>query len=497
MKRPNYSGVRKALVEAFPDASALEVLVDDAVGEGTWRDQTDGVEGFPKRVKRVITYVAAQGYLTRLLRDAAEENAYRAEGLHALAREFAEPLNRALEELSDEPRKLEAIFNGRVPIEDAGDWIDQLLRRRRAICRVEPQPYDSDDPSSRNGYGTGFLVAEGVVMTAGHVVKAIKRSIDVGGRGRVTLRFDFWGPESGGQPVGVQYGLSEDWHIDGGAVSSLDVGFVRVEPRVEDEYERIPVKIAARDPRKGDPIFILQHPDALPMKLAFGEVRKIEEDEVAYEVPTMNGASGAPVMGMNLQAGAIHFSEFEGTNRAVPMGIVRRELESVLQADEGLRAAFSGSRDSIRSKIASKVGAPRSPAPATSTPGTATTSPVHKNGWRIRKVVALALAIVLLFLGIAFVGFKWMPKPDIRSPRQMLLDVTYMLEHRDRFSSGVENLVEVLNRPSVQELWRPNFPIDGELTVDAAEATFKSIVGHCYGFEQMKRPLDRCVPRTD
>jgi hypothetical protein len=78
------------------------------------------------------------------------------------------------------------------------------------------------------------------------------------------------------------------------------------------------LKLTPREFSPNDPILILQHPDAMPMKLSFGSVEKpIPPSLVTYNVNTRGGSSGSPCLTQDLKVTAIHHYGLTITNRGV------------------------------------------------------------------------------------------------------------------------------------------------------------------------------------
>src|SRR5262249_33446726 len=76
---------------------------------------------------------------------------------------------------------------------------------------------------------------------------------------------------------------------------------------------------------ESEPLLILQHPQAEPMKLAFGSLTPKKEwppNRVAYSVNTDGGSSGSPCLTQDLAVGALHHWGSETHNRGVLMSAI-------------------------------------------------------------------------------------------------------------------------------------------------------------------------------
>jgi len=227
--------------------------------------------------------------------------------------------------------------------EDAAVWISTLAKLRRAVCRVEPQPATE----SIGGYGTGYLVAPDVVMTNFHVAE--KFWDDRTKAGRVVLRFDYEKSAAGVSVWGgTAFKLATAWRGPGGpseaqearpwqvlssSRSDLDFALLRLDrPAGDDTVDggrRDFLKLTARSLNPTDPILILQHPNAAPLKLSFGAVEMLDPPNgVLYRVNTDGGSSGAPCLAQDLKVIAIHHFGATANNRGVTHEAILAHLAS-------------------------------------------------------------------------------------------------------------------------------------------------------------------------
>jgi len=201
---------------------------------------------------------------------------------------------------------------------------------RRAVCRIEPQPQQDGTA----GYGTGYLVAPDVVMTNFHVAEPFW--LDPARAKRVRLRFDYETAVNGvGTEEGREYALRTEWSASDAATAEwphpwqcvcspklqLDFALMRLDKRAADDQvdgvARSFLALTSRSFNPSDPLMILQHPAAEPLKLSFGAVTDLEPNRVCYKVNTQGGSSGSPCLTQDLKVTAIHHYGLEDRNRAV------------------------------------------------------------------------------------------------------------------------------------------------------------------------------------
>lgn len=183
------------------------------------------------------------------------------------------------------------------------------IRRAGSICRVEV----GDTP-----LGTGFLIAPGLVLTAGHVIAA-------GDELPVRLRFRCTTAAAGvvsavrGKPVRP--------------VPGLDLAVLRLAGPAA--AEAIPLDLReAPLPRPGDSLAILQHPDGGPMGLAITANGVAQVDtarhRIRYATTTRGGSSGAPCFDEQWRVVALHRAERTTFFGAVREGVLTGALATQL-----------------------------------------------------------------------------------------------------------------------------------------------------------------------
>ena len=224
------------------------------------------------------------------------------------------------------PGELETVVLEKLQFQHVGPWLERLARLRRAVCRVEPRP----QADGVKGYGSGFLVGPDVVMTNCHVVRPF---LDGKAHKRVRVRFDF---EAAADGVAVAAGravpLADDWKVLLSPEAELDFALVRLAEKAgTDDVAGKPR--GSVDPKPyaftaAEPLLILQHPAAEPLKLALGSVTTPDYNHtrVEYNVSTLGGSSGSPVLTNGLAAVAIHYFGTPFQNRGVRFDAIRAFL---------------------------------------------------------------------------------------------------------------------------------------------------------------------------
>ena len=275
-------------------------------------------------------------------------------------------------------------------------WRARLLAARevlgqaiRAAGRIEVDRHELD------WLGTGWLVADDVVVTNRHVAAEFGRRqgerfvFRQGFGGTIASRIDFR-EEMGGSGA-REFALARILHIedDGGP----DVAFLQVTPRADDALAR-PIPLAARTPRARQQVAVIGYPardSRIPeqdlmlrifgnvfdkKRLAPGQVKRVENGLVLHDCSTLGGNSGSVVLDLETgEALALHFSgRFLDANFAVPARTVAERLRGVREgaprssvtvggagagADHGLSITVGRSGITIPLFIRVEVGEPR------------------------------------------------------------------------------------------------------------------------------------------
>jgi V8-like Glu-specific endopeptidase len=325
-----YQQLSDALRDAFTKQRLAEMIrfkldknLDDISLGGDYRQV----------VFELIRTAEAEGWTDQLLLAARESNPGNASLLA-----FAQQLGAAP---PTPPRQeLERIIRETSSFLDVSKWRTRLGEIEAQVCRVEI--------ASNKGviYGTGFLLGPDVVMTNYHVIDAViageqGQMTSQGLRampGDVTLRFDYKRQADGTTlNPGAEYHLATAWLIDKSPMSPVD-GLPQNGTPKPDELDYALLRVAgapgAESIGKADPgaaprgwiklpekayafqpdtaLFIMQHPQGEPLKLALDTDAVIGVNangtRVMYKTNTEPGSSGSPCFNSNWDLVALHHS---------------------------------------------------------------------------------------------------------------------------------------------------------------------------------------------
>jgi hypothetical protein len=252
---------------------------------------------------------------------------------------------------------------------DVAIWRERLGQVETQICRIEI-PVNGKQIS-----GTGFLVGPDLVMTNYHVMEPVI----LGEQGRtdsrglaaradqVILRFDYKRMDDGFVTnPGVVFRLAPDWHVDSSPPSPIDRQIEKTGAPAPDQLDYALLRVAGepgnRQPggrtepggtKRGwitfpeashefvahTPLFIVQHPRGMPLKLALDMDAIIGVNQngtrVTYTTNTDPGSSGSPCFNANWDLVALHHSgdpDFDPAhkpefNEGIPVQAIRALLE--------------------------------------------------------------------------------------------------------------------------------------------------------------------------
>lgn len=240
---------------------------------------------------------------------------------------------------------------------------EPLGRAIRAAGRIEVDRHELD------WLGTGWLVADDVVVTNRHVAREFGRRdgdrfvFRQGFGGTMASRIDFREEIGGGEAREFQ--LARILHIEdeGGP----DVAFLQVTPRDGDALAA-PIPLATRTAQPQQQVAVIGYPardSRIPeqdlmlsifgnvfdkKRLAPGQVKRVDGGLVLHDCSTLGGNSGSVVLDLqNGQALALHFSgRFLDANFAVPAAVVADRLR-------GLREGVSRPRTVVTARPAATI----------------------------------------------------------------------------------------------------------------------------------------------
>lgn len=221
---------------------------------------------------------------------------------------------------------------------DLGTWPEELIERRRRICKVEVAGL---------GSGTGVLVGRSMVLTNWHVVKDV-----IAAPQRIVCRFDFQALAGGGANPGTVVRLGAGGVLDNSPCSQaelktndpdspppqageLDYALLELAETVGDDrgFEKLPE--FAPHLITGAALLILQHPEGGRVKLALDTeafIGRVNGDlRLRYKTNTEPGSSGAPVYTMDWEFVALHHLgdpsfRTPSFNQGIPIELIRARI---------------------------------------------------------------------------------------------------------------------------------------------------------------------------
>jgi hypothetical protein len=337
--------LREALIDAF-DQDTLAIMLSDKLDK-RW-DLLVKTADFRVQVFQLILKAEQEGWTYKLVLAAGES---RPEKPDIVA--LAQQLGVAPVGLPKGP-ELEAMIVQTNAALDIVQWRTRLGLIEGQVCRVE---------IANQATGTGFLLGRDVVMTNYHVVEPVINRKDGLGPADLVLRFDYKRMADGRElSKGKEYHVvtSEDgWLLDQSPYSEIDRerdpkpglpradeldyallrvdGAPGVEAMADKDYSLAQSRGWLKAPDQaypfapGTPLFIVQHPEGDPLKLALDTNAVIglngNGTRVHYRTNTEKGSSGSPVFDQNWNLVALHHSGQPGSllptyNEGIPLKLI-------------------------------------------------------------------------------------------------------------------------------------------------------------------------------
>lgn len=267
-----------------------------------------------------------------------------AEGTTATLDKAAKALLRSLKERIKGP-ELERLVNASKGFLDVAVWRDRIAQIELQVCRIDVD----GEPN-----GTGFLVGRDVVLTNHHVIDGVDLAT-------LSARFDHKVLPNGTMTKGTTYPIlaaldtSPPSPIDKQhppkqglpKPTELDYAFLRLQGAPADELvdgrARGVLKPApGKAPSRGL-VFIVQHPEGKPLKLAFDEIEGINQNHtrITYKTNTLHGSSGSPCLDASFRLIALHhsgdprFSQEATYNEGIPLSTIVANMQPALRTELG------------------------------------------------------------------------------------------------------------------------------------------------------------------
>jgi hypothetical protein len=262
----------EALLHAYPAPNDLALMLHLRLNK-SYQQYAPANTRYRVALFEVLVNVRAEGWLADLV------NA-------ALSDKPRNPKLRILDRAADLSRvpevALETILRREGQFQDLYRWLDRLAGLAACICRVE---YPINQP-----VGTGWLVGDDLVLTNWHVVRSVIGDNEK--QKHLAFRFDYAADAQRIQP-GMVYEAADDGIVALSSPRQSELGNGNEEPTAEEldfallrmrrsavgapgpgGAPRAPVRLSRTgNLASGGIIFVLQHPNGAPVKLAVGTER--------------------------------------------------------------------------------------------------------------------------------------------------------------------------------------------------------------------------------
>ena len=299
LKGTQREAFRDALIHAFPSGPDLEELIyfefDTQLAEITPPAK------LPDLGRELIKWaLLEEGRLDRLLAAALRKRPN-----NPLLKRFALEVSATSDKAP--AKALEAIVMGMVKFAGAAQWRAKMASAERTVCRIE----NPDGVGGWMAVGTGSLVGPDLVLTNAHVANACSE--------KSRAQFDYAVDAAGNETTGPASSFAADWRLSTSPVGELDYALIRIADRLGEQAldgggTRGWLTPTVHDYANGEPLFILQHPNAERLKICAGIIQSVTGTQVRYTANTLKGSSGSPCFTMAWDMIALHFSGEELAN---------------------------------------------------------------------------------------------------------------------------------------------------------------------------------------
>jgi V8-like Glu-specific endopeptidase len=229
-------------------------------------------------------------------------------------------------------------------------FVQQAQVTARAVARLTVFRVFDGVPDGGGGYGTGWLIAPGILMTNHHVIDARDRRPPPFGKGeqpakpadfeaqaqRLVARFDYHVEQ-----VGATFTECQNARL---LASSRELDYAVVELEQKDKIaDRAPVSVVPAQPKlmRGTRLNIVQYPKGGPLRYAIRNnffVRPADKPAfLFYQTDTEPGASGSPVCDDDWQVVALHHAAKKVPSEWVPQEVIDGKPVSVTLLNEAMQ----------------------------------------------------------------------------------------------------------------------------------------------------------------
>jgi V8-like Glu-specific endopeptidase len=213
-------------------------------------------------------------------------------------------------------------------------WLDVGFLKRAmqcasSVCRIE---------IGRKS-GTGFLIADTLVLTNFHVLKETAGEDLQANAKKAVLRFGAFSlAGSNGGENGQVFKLAEDSIVAQSPIPELDFALLKVELKIQAEPSIHPAPLDPDVPASNSPLNILHHPEGGAMKLSLSGngVTGVYQDRgiIQYVTAATGGSSGSPCFNDDWKVVALHHAQqarkFGSIREGILMGSIHKEIKQFL-----------------------------------------------------------------------------------------------------------------------------------------------------------------------
>jgi V8-like Glu-specific endopeptidase len=223
------------------------------------------------------------------------------------------------------------------------DFLEGAMQAAQAVARLfVPRIVNGAIQKGKGGWGTGWLIAPGMVITNHHVIEA--RDYESEGPATpqdfraqaeaLVARFDYR-YEAQAEVVECRHAtlLASDPELDYAVLELAEA------PKVEN---RQPLRLTPTQPKleRGARLNIVQHPQGGPLQLAIRNNFYVQPGEhpafLRYQTDTEPGASGSPVCNDAWQVVGLHHASVEAPPQQVPQEVLEGKPVTVQMLNEAI-----------------------------------------------------------------------------------------------------------------------------------------------------------------
>ncbi len=222
-------------------------------------------------------------------------------------------------------------------------FVDKARLAARSVARLTVSRIFSGVPDGKAVYGTGWIIAPGIVITNHHVINArgpgegdAKPADFEAQAGGVVARFDYH----------VETGGTDNLECKGGKLlaQSKALDYAVVELNEADKIaDRTQLRVVPVQPMltRGSRMNIVQHPQGGPLRYAIRNNFFVSPGKAPallwYQTDTEPGASGSPVCGDDWQVVALHHASVGVDQTQVPQEVIGGQPFQVKILNEAIK----------------------------------------------------------------------------------------------------------------------------------------------------------------